>query len=559
MEKYNKTKYEYLYENNKDYMNYNALTFGNRIITFEEMHYKIEEYKNLLYSKGVRKGDIIGICAFNTPEAVYLLYALDRLGATVVGFNPVDSFENTEKIKSQIELIKPKMIVSVDVCFKSFKNLENRLNFSTVLYSPMESINDKIERLKYRLAQLKTKSLITSKDSNLLLAEIDSLEAKIAEYKEDRISDILFTGGTTGTPKGAMQTARGLNSLVEGMNSIFTPEPGMIHLGNIPIAHMAYGQSLLHYALCNNMTFALTLKGLPKDFYPELKRTEANAAAGGPPHWNELIEKKGNIYVTSGKVTPGSLSALCYATSGGEAKKDTLTKAINEALRYAGSSAVLGDGLGLTENFGPAIINNGRTYGQNTIGKPISTLNTKLINPETHKEVQDGEEGELWISGPSVMKGYYNDPEETAKVTKYDKETGEVWLNTGDVLIKKDGVYTYAGRTKRLFVSGIDDIYPEQLENRLLEIPEIKEAVVTSIPDDLKQNIPIYHLFLHDGEIDHQILEAKINKLVLKYFNENWLPGSIDYHSNLYYTPNLKVNIKYYQNQGRQNEERKIG
>ena len=114
-------------EQNKDYMDLTALSFGDRRITYEEMHDRIEKYVRLLYSKGVRQGDVIGICAYNTPESVYLLYALDVIGAIVVGYSP---FDNKEKTKLDIEMTKPKMVISVDMCYGNIRNFQKSLNFS---------------------------------------------------------------------------------------------------------------------------------------------------------------------------------------------------------------------------------------------------------------------------------------------------------------------------------------------------------------------------------------------------------------------------------------------
>ena len=119
----NNSKYNYMLEQNQKYMDYVALTFGDRKITYEEMHDRIEKYVRMLYSKGVRNGDIIGVCALNTPESVYLLYALDVIGAVVVGYSPL---YNKEKIKKDIELTKPKwllVLICVIVISKSLKRL----------------------------------------------------------------------------------------------------------------------------------------------------------------------------------------------------------------------------------------------------------------------------------------------------------------------------------------------------------------------------------------------------------------------------------------------------
>lgn len=546
----NNSKYNYMLEQNKKYMNYTALTFGDRKITYEEMHDRIEKYVKMLYSKGVRNGDIIGVCALNTPESVYLLYALDIIGAVVVGYSPLD---NKEKIKKDIELTKPKMIISVDMCYSNFKEFEKALNFSTILYSPMESAQDMKLKIGYKLLQLKQGNFKLDKESNLkslLKKNYSDVQYIKAPYIEDRLTDVMFTGGSTGVHKGVDLAGNGLNSVVEGMNSIFPAEAGMVHLGNIPIGHMVYGRMIMHYALSNNMEFALTLKALPKDFYDELVRTHATAAVGGPPHWVSLIEQQGNIFVPSSKLKKNSLSELHYATSGGEAKKATTDKAINQALKFCGSDAKLGDGLGATETWASMMINNGRVHHQGTIGKPISTIDIKLVNPETGKIVKKGEKGLLYVSGPSVMLGYHNNPEETEKVISYD-ENGKKWINIGDYLQELEtGEYKYVGRQKRNFVSGIENIYPEELENLLLTLPEVREAVITAIPDEMVQYIPRYHISLYDKNIDYKEFEEKLRLLVCSKLSDSWLPGSIQYYNNpLERMSNSKINIAYYKEQ----------
>lgn len=549
----NKTKYDFMLDQNKKYMNLTALSFGDRKITYEEMHDKIEKYVRLLYSKGIRKDDIVGICALNVPESVYLLYALNIIGAVVVGYSP---FDNKEKVKKDIELTKPKMIITVDMFYKNFKDWQKALNFSTILYSPLDSLDNKKIKIGYRLLQLKNGNFKLSRDCNLkslLKKNYSDVQYVKAGFSEDTLRDILFTGGSTGVHKGVELSDNGLNSVVVGMNSLFPAEPGMVHLGNIPFGHMAYGRSILHYALCNNMEYALTLKAMPNDFYDEIVRTKATAAVGGPPHWVTLIEQQGDKFVPSSRLKPGTLTNLHYATSGGEAKKKTTDDAINEALRYCGSDAVLGDGLGATETWASMMINNGKIHTQGTIGKPISTIDVKLIDPNTGKEVEKGQKGLLYVSGPSVMIKYHNNEEETNKVISYD-ENGKRWINIGDfVLETENGEYKYVGRQKRNFVSGCDNIYPEELENLLLNIPEIREAVVTPISDEMVQYIPRYHISLYDDNVDYKELEDKINSLVLTKLNENWLPGSIAYYNEpLQRMSNSKVDISYYKNKDEQ-------
>ena len=546
-----KNKYAFLYERNKEYMDLTALSFGDKKITYEQLHDNIQKYVKMLYAKGVREGDVIGVIALNTPESVYLLYALDVIGAITVGLSPIDKKEN---LKRDIQEIKPKMVISVDMCYDNFKDSEKALNFSTILYSPLESVDNLKLKFGYNAMQFFKGNYKLSKDSNLsrlLKKNYDGVVPEKSVYTPGKLTDILFTGGSTGIHKGVDLSGDGLNSVVEGMDSIFKSEPGMVHLGNIPIGHMAYGRMIMHYSLCNNMELALTLKALPSDFYDEIVRTHANAAVGGPPHWVTLIQKNGDLFTPNSKLKPNTLSELHYATSGGEAKKKTTETAINDALKYCGSDAVLGDGLGATETWASIMINNGKLHQRGTLGDPISTVDVKLVNPETGEEVKKGDKGLLYVSGPSVMLGYHNNPEETSNVISYDEENKK-WLNTGDILRQNPltGEYQYIGRKKRNFVSGVENIYPEELESLLLNLPEVREVVVTAIPDDMVQYIPRYHISLYDKNIDYKEFERKMNMLVESRLGENWLPGTVKYYDEpLKKMPNSKINISYYKEQ----------
>ena len=208
----------------------------------------------------------------------------------------------------------------------------------------------------------------------------------------------------------------------------------------------------------------------------------------------------------------------------------------------------MGDGLGSTETWATIIANNGRKNTVGTLGNAIPTVQVKLINPETGETVKKGEKGLLYVSGPQVMLGYHDNYEENQKVFSYD-ENGVKWFNTGDYLIElESGEYKYVGRQKRNFVSGVDNIYPEQLETLLITLPEVREAVVTAISDEMRQYIPSYHISLYDMNIDYELFEKKIEKLVMSKLGVNWLPGNIEYFDTpLKRMANTKVDVTYYE------------
>lgn len=557
----NQTKYDYMLENSKNHMNNIALTFEDKKITYEEMFESIDKYAKMLKSKGIGKGDLVGVCSFNTPEAVYLIYALNLLGAIVVGYSP---FDTKEKIKADVELTRPKMVVTTDYSYGGFKNLEKSMNISTILYSPLESSNNWKIKLGYNFLQFKKGNFTLVKNkrlSHLLKQNYDSIILPNVPYVEGELSDIMFTGGSTGVHKGVDLNDFGLNSEIEGMKLLYDDNffDGKVYLGQIPFGHMAFGRSILHAALTNNMTYALTLKAMPNDFYDELVRTQANGASGGPPHWTSLIEMKNGAYVPRDDLKPNSLSNLQVAFSGGEAKKEATEGPINDALLFCGSQTKLGDGLGATETWGSNILNTGNYFKEGALGVPIPNLKIKLLDPKTGKPVQKGERGLLYISGPSIMIGYHNNPEETANVISYDDD-GTKWLNLGDYLVEEDdGFYKYVGRQKRNFVCDCDNIYPEQLEELLQTLPEIREAVVTPISDDILQFVPSYHISLYSDQIDYEEFEKKMRKVIVTNTCENALPRKIEYTTEpLVRMTNAKIDVEFYKKKDNESKGKKI-
>lgn len=529
-----KKSYDYLLERNEKYMSNVALTFENKVITFEELHSRIDEYAKALYKRGIRENDRIAVCLVNTPESVYLLYALNKIGATVVGLSPLN---NEYKMRRDIEMSKPKMIITVDMMYSKVKNSCDSLNISPILYSPLESSDNKLIKTVYSVKQLIDGNMLFGRDNNLskiLKNSVNDIELPRVEFDKNAVTDIMFTGGSTGTHKGVLLNDNGINCVVKALDDVLVLEPGMKHLGNIPFGHMAFGRLVLHYALCSNLEFALTLNMLPDKFLDELIRTGVDGAMGGPVHWNSLINNP--------KIKKGVLQNLKQALSGGEMYIPEQRMAAERELRKAGCMVGIGDGLGLTETWAPINVCVSGKNTPGTVGNPIPYVKEKVVDPNTFKELGINEPGLLLVNAPGMMLGY-SDEEETKKVFIYD-ELGEKWYNTGDIVVMlESGEIKFAGRKKRNFVSGVDNIYPEQIETIIAGLSEIKQIVVTKIPDEIVQNLPKYHIVLNDEDCDIKELENKIYNLINSTLGESAAPGYIEYHEgSLPRTDNGKLN-----------------
>lgn len=277
----NCTKYEFLLERNKNYMNYNAISFENRKITYEELHVRIDEYARALTKKGIKKGDLIAVCAGNTPEAIFLMYALDKIGAITIGLSPTN---NQYQMKRDIEMIRPKMVITIDMMYGKIKDTVQPLNISPILFSPVESINNPLIKAIYNGKQLLAGNKLIGREYNLkqIVKDGKNFDFKQPYIENDYVSDIMFTGGSTGVHKGVELYGNGFNCLIKAIDEVFFLEPGQVHLGNIPINHMVFGKALTHYALASNLEYALTLKMTPNFFTEEVIRTQAAGIMGDP-------------------------------------------------------------------------------------------------------------------------------------------------------------------------------------------------------------------------------------------------------------------------------------
>lgn len=533
----NTSKIKYLEERNKKYMNNIAMTFDKRKITYEEFHQRVDEYAKALYKRGVRQGDFIGLCAVNTPEAIFTMYALDKIGAVTIGLSPLN---NKYQMRRDLEMTRPKMVITADMLYGNIKPSIDDLNISPILFSPVESMQSPLVRALYSLKQAKAGNRVKGKESNLskIVKNNKDAESVFQEVMPNYVSDIMFTGGSTGVHKGVELYGDGFNSLVNALDYVFFLEPGQKHLGNVPVNHMVFGKALTHYVLGSNLEYDLTLKMTPEFFTEEVVRTKANGIMGGPIHFENMIDNP--------MIKEGSLSFVQQAVSGGEHFKAKKKMAAEAALRIGGSKAIIGNAIGSTETESVTHISimdtrqytDMSSYPFNidyekepvTCGYPIPGIQYKIVDLSTGEEVQKGENGTLFLSGPTIMKGYYKNDKENKKVFSYD-ETGTRWFNQGDIVHNTGENFEemeFAGRVKRNFVSNITNIYPEEIESMLLKFSEIREVIVAPIPDDRYQFLPKYHISLY-SECNLEDLKNKITLYIQETLGDDALPGYYEF------------------------------
>ena len=548
----NESEYDFLYDRNKNYMNNIALMFDKSKISYEELHTRIDEYARALYKRGVRKGNIIALSVANTPEAVYISYALNKLGAIVCPINPMD---NSYKMLQDLKVVRPKMFIGINDSYGTFKNASKDMNIDIITFSAVQSMNSELIKLLYSCKQLLNGNVLFRADNILSKVVKDGKDFKDVEfpkYTKGSVSDLMFTGGSSGTHKAVMLDGNGLNCVTKSLDYVTELQPGEVFMGNLP-QFMAFGKLSLHYALCKNTNVHLTLKALPEFFKEELYRIQPAGVFAGPVQWERFINEVLNeVDSDFGKVNfstnPSaykeylekvkavlekadknklSLSWLKMGVSGGEQLKNMTELLCNLIFQELGAPDDLWNGLGMTEMWAPVAVKMGKKNSNGTIGPLIPFNNQMVVDPNTFEEKGYDEVGLLCVNGPGMMLGYYNNPEETKKV--FTEINGEKWLITGDIVkLSPNGEITFIDRLKRCFVCGVENIYPQRIENLLCNIPEISEAIITKIPDDELQYVPKYHISLK-GECDINVLKSKIEKLINSTLGYNHLPRFYDF------------------------------
>ena len=535
----NDTSYNFLYERNKEYMNSVAIVFGNESITYGELHNIIDEYARALYKRGVRNNDIIVTSTLNTPESIYISYALNKLGAINCPINP---FSSEYMMLKDLEMVKPKMFIGINDAYGKLKKAKAFDNIDIITFPLTMSIDDKKLKVLYNIKSFINGNNVFKLDKKLKHVLKDGRNFKDAlfpTYENKKISDIMFTGGSSGVHKGVELDSNGINCVVRSLDFVTELKPGDIFMGNLP-QFIAFGKLSLHYALCKNLNVGLTMKGLPEFFKGELYNIKPNGVFAGPIQWEHFINdvlmeidpnfkkidftlsnnenyidylKQLKILLEKADKKKLSLEFLKMAVSGGEQLKLFTELVMNMMLEELGAPDNLWNGLGMTEMWAPVAVKKGKKSSDHVVGTIIPFNNQMVVDPKTYEELDIGKVGLLCVTGPGMMIGYHNNEEENKKV--FIEKNNQKWLVTGDIVkLNAKGEIEYIDRLKRCFVCGVENVYPQQIEDKLSEIPEIEEAIVTKLEDNELQYVPKYHIYLRDNNCDIDALKKKIDNLI---------------------------------------------
>lgn len=524
-----------------------AFEFMGKKTNYTQMIAYFELAARALVAEGIQRGDVVTICLPNVPQAIVLLYALNRIGAVANMIHPLSS---QKEITYFLDDSDSKMILTLDLFYEKVvqaraeaKNKETKIlmaRISDELAVPLAmafwaKTGRKLRHLPNQDNSITWKSFIAKGMKKIGLPEM--------EYHPDRASVLLYSGGTTGLPKAIELSDYNFNVLGMQIREAagIDFEPGLRFLSVMPLFH-GFGLGIgIHTVLENGMMSILVPRFTNESYAKLVVKKKPNFIAGVPTIYASLLK--------SDIMQNADLSCLKGVFSGGDTLPPDLKERFDRFLTDHGSTVQIREGYGLTECVTASCLTPYDTYKERSIGVPLRDMEYRIVKSgssyakllkakdgmkdsettplsqnveetttleydvalrEMFAELPRGEAGEIILKGPSLMLGYRNHPEETAEALRKD-ENGDTWLFTGDLgHMDEEGYVFFSQRIKRMIITSGYNVYPSQLEKVLDEHPDITRSCVIGIPDERRiQKIRAY-IVLKEGVEESEEEKKKI-------------------------------------------------
>ena len=531
----------------KEFFNELAYDYFGTVVTFRQFLNDIDKAARAFRCQGIREGDVVTVCMPNTPEGITCLYALNKIGAIA---NFVHPLSGEEEIKHYLTANKSVMLVMIDMCYEKVKNVIHETDvYKTVVVSAKDSMPFLLG-LGYTFTKgLKIKKPKASQEyiywKDFIQKGRNYNGKYVFETPKDHPAVILHSGGTTGTPKGIILTNGNFTSLVEQAKIVFKDiVPGDRTLGILPIFH-GFGLAVNMYALhCLGTKVNLIPQFDAGSFKKTLNKQKPNIILGVPTLYEALLKLNDNDL---------DLSYIKFIISGGDTINLPLERKINTFLREHGCRTRIAQGYGMTESVAASAVAWGEANKEGSIGIPLPGNYYKVVRPGTQEEVEQGEDGEICVCGPTVMMGYLDNERETNEMLQQHKD-GYIWLHTGDIgYMDEDGVFFFRQRLKRMIISSGYNVYPQQIETVIEEHEAVLKCTVIGIPHKYKVEVPKAYIVLRDGYKASLGLKGEIKELCKKNLAKFSVPYDYEFRESL---PKTKIGKVDFRELARQEAER---
>ena len=531
--------FDYVCNRNRNHLNDTALDYYGRKFTYADLIVNVKKTAAALRGVGVKKGDIVTVVSVMTPEVIALFYAADMVGATL---NLVDPRYSVEGIHEYIEEVDSHLLVCLNVVYERCRQAAKRTNVEKVIVlSPADSLPPVMavgyklttpDKNKYASNVIRWKQFIKGGEGQSTAAE---------PYDPDHACVVVHTGGTTGSPKGVMLTDNCFNALAQQ----FRAYDKLFHRGqklmNIMPPFIAYGYACgVHLPLVLGLTVVIIPNLDPAKLGSLIWKYKPEHMFGVPAHYQQMA--------SSLLLKNKDLSFIRNYAAGGDAITVGAEQSVNDFLAAHGVEYGLAKGYGMTEVSSAATAASGLANKVGSVGIPLVNTLVSVFEPGTDTELPIGERGELCISGPAIMKGYYGKPAETAALLRHHSD-GRVWAHTGDVgYMDEDGFVFLDSRIKRLIIrhDGFK-VFPSMIENVISRHPAVQQCSVVGCTDKdhVQGRLPFVYIVLKaDTTAKKKQVIRELERMCAEELPEYVQPVAYKFISSMPMTPVGKVDYR---------------
>jgi len=481
LEYFDGTMAEAVYAVAEKYPDYVAFDFMGKHTTYKELVKQVEVCAKALRTIGIRENDKVTIAMPNCPQAIYLFYAVNQVGAIANMIHPLSAEKEIEFYLNESESVTA---ITLDQFYHKFERVRKNTRVVNIIIASIKDALAQPIKAGYMLTEGRKIEKIPADAPVIRWKEFMKLSrCCFYDYRVKRQSDdpavILYSGGTTGTTKGIVLTNRNFNALgqqVIATNPMFRPGGKM--LSAMPIFH-GFGLGVcIHTMLSQGGRCILVPRFTPKSYAKDLVKNRCNFIAGVPTLYEALLRLP--------DMDGADLSCLKGVFSGGDSLSIELKKKFDKFLYDHKASIQVREGYGTTETVTACCLTPVTMAKEGSIGIPFPDTYIKIVTPGTDHELPYGVEGEILLAGPTVMKEYMKHPEETAQTLR-SHDDGLTWVYTGDLgIMDEQGFVYFKGRAKRMIVTSGYNVYPAQLENILDAHELVQMSCVIGVPDSYK-------------------------------------------------------------------------
>ena len=471
-----------------------AYNYFGKTATYKEFLEQIDSAARAFLQMGVKPKDIISICMPNTPEALISFYAINKIGAVANMIHPL-SAEN--EIKYYVNLTESKIIVTIDLALNKIIHILSETKLEKIIQvSVADSMPVPISVGYYVKKGRKLhfeKCDINIKWTDFIKSGKQYTGETLCKPDKNDTAAILYSGGTSGKPKGIELTDLNFNSCAIQARDAIDEEfrVGLSCLGCMPIFH-GFGLGInIHAIMMHGVCCVLMPTFNPKSYADMLIRKKPNIIAGVPTIFEALLHIP--------ELEGFDMSFLIGMFSGGDTLSVELKHKIDKFLDEHNAGIQVREGYGLTECVTASCLTPKNTFKDGSIGIPFKDTVYAIVKPDTDEVVPNGEEGEIIMRGPSVMKGYLNNELENEKTLRRLAD-GNIWLYTGDLgRMDDDGYVYFSQRIKRMIISNGYNIYPGQIENVIDGCEEVAYSCVIGVKDPRRMQRVRAYVVLNEG------------------------------------------------------------